>query len=93
MRRIVAVVWLVLVAAALAALIHVTDAGIDGIRGLWSAKALPSLVLLAMLLTGLEAPSLIAFVRRGWKGLGDTFRGKEEACVRTYSGRGGQSSV
>ena len=69
MRRIVAVVWLVLVAAALAALIHVTDAGIDGIRGLWSAKALPSLVLLAMLLTGLEAPSLIAFVRRGWKGL------------------------
>ena len=69
MRRIVALGWLVLVAAALAALVHVTDAGIAGAGGLLSAKALPSLVLLALLLTGLEAPSLVAFVRNGWKGL------------------------
>ena len=69
MRRLLAVSWLVVVAVALAALIHVTDAGVDGLGGLLSAKALPSLALLAFLLTGLEAPSLIAFVRGGWKGL------------------------
>jgi hypothetical protein len=65
----VALGWLVLVASALAALVHVTDAGIAGVGGLLSAKALPSLVLLAVLLTGLEAPSLIAYLRSGWKGL------------------------
>jgi hypothetical protein len=68
-RRILAGGWLGAVAVALAALIHVTDAGIDGVGGLLSAKALPSLALLALLLTGLEAPSLIAFVRGGWRGL------------------------
>ena len=68
-RRLVAVLWLVLVAVALAAVIHVTDAGLDGIGGLLSAKALPSLALLTFLLTGLEAPSVIAYVRSGWKGL------------------------
>ncbi len=72
MRRFLALVWLIAVAVALAALIHVTDAGIEGVGGLLSAKALPSLALLALLLTGLQAPSLIAFVRGGWKGLAVT---------------------
>lgn len=70
MRRTLAVLWLVAVAFALAALVHVRDPGVVGFAGLAHPRVWPSLVLLTALLAGLEAPALVALVRGGLRAFG-----------------------
>lgn len=65
MRRTLAVLWLVVVAFALAALVHVRDPGVVGLAGLAHPRVWPSMVLLTALLAGLEAPALVAHVKGG----------------------------
>lgn len=65
MRRAVAVVWMLVVAFVLAALVHTRDPGVVGLEGLTAPRVLPSLALLTALLAGLEFPSLVAYLRGG----------------------------